>query len=342
VTPGLKFGILPTPIYGVEVPPARHLAEHTELVQTAQDLGFRFMACGQHFAGSELRYYNPITYLTYLALQAPKMTAVTGIMLLSMTSPVELAENIATMDVVTGGRVVFGVGLGYSDKEFLAQGIDPRQKVRRFEHGLDLIKALWSGEEVNYEGPFWKVTGATPSVLPLQDPCPPIWIGGQAAPAVLRAARMGDAWYAPPFPSHDGLAAMRQLWIDERERLELPTDGDFPVRREVIVADNRAQAIQIAAERSALRYRTYQSWGLQGENTPISDGSAASGIDVESQFILGSPDECVEQIGKLQETLGMTHFMFKSHWQGLPHVEAMKQLELFGTKVLPQLADPAA
>jgi alkanesulfonate monooxygenase SsuD/methylene tetrahydromethanopterin reductase-like flavin-dependent oxidoreductase (luciferase family) len=331
----LTFGILPTPIYGAETPYAQQLAEHQELVSTAEQLGFGAMVCGQHFLGTELRYFQPVPYLTHLHASAPTMTAVTGIMLLSMANPVDVAEQLATLDVVTGGQAVFGVGLGYSEREFRAFGVDSKTKVTRFEKGLELIKALWSGDEVDFDSEFWTVEGVRPAVLPAQRPHPPIWVGGQSKAAVRRAARVGDAWYAPPFPSHEGLARLREVFLEERAATGQPGDGAFPLRRELLIAKTREEAREQARARSRLRYQTYQKWGLSGENTAVA--SAPEDIDVDSQFILGSPDECVQQLGALREDLGMTHFMFKAHWPGLPHREAMAQLELFGTAVLPQL-----
>jgi len=331
----LHFGILPTPIYGAETPYAVQLAEHRELVQVAEQLGFDHMVCGQHFLGTELRYYQPVPYLTWLSTAAPTMTVVTGIMLVSMANPVDLAEQIATLDVLTDGRCVFGAGLGYSEREFRAFGIDSKTKVGRFEEGLRLIRALWSGEQVDHKGRFWEVDQVLPAVRPTRPGGPPVWVGGQSAAAVKRAARLGDAWYAPPFPSHAGLAELRETFLAERAAHGLPTDGAFPLRRELIVADTRREAEELARRRSLLRYQTYQSWGLGGQHTPTA--AAQTGIDVEEQFILGSPDEVVDQLGRLRDELGMTHFMFKSHWQGLPHADAMRQLERFGTEVLPKL-----
>ena len=142
------------PYLGAETPAAQQLAEHRELVSTAEQLGFSAMVCGQHYLGSELRYFQPVPYLTHLAHSAPTMTVVTGIMLLSMGNPVDVAEQLATLDAVTGGNSVFGVGLGYSEREFRAFGIDSKTEVARFEKGLELIKALWSGAEVNYDDGF--------------------------------------------------------------------------------------------------------------------------------------------------------------------------------------------
>jgi alkanesulfonate monooxygenase SsuD/methylene tetrahydromethanopterin reductase-like flavin-dependent oxidoreductase (luciferase family) len=332
---GLRFGILPTPIYGAETPYRRQLDEHVELVRTAEELGFSLMSCGQHFVGTELRYYQPVPYLGYLAQQAPTMRALIGIALLSMVNPVETAESVATLDVVTDGRVVFGAALGYSEREFRAMGVDPKQKISRFEDGLRVVRAMWSGTEVNVVGKHYAVAGVLPSVRPVRPGGPPVWIGGQSTPAIRRAARLGDAWYAPPFPSHDELRALRREYLTVREELDLSTDGDFPVRRELIVAGSRDEARRIALERSESRYRTYRRWGLSGENQPTT--GERDGIDVESQFILGSPAEVVDQLGRLRAELGMTDFLFKAHWQGVPHADAMKQLELFGTRVVPQL-----
>lgn len=330
---GLRFGILPTPIYGAETPYRKQLGEHRELVQTAEQLGFDLMSCGQHFLGTELRYYQPVPYLTWLSQAAPTMRVLTGIMLLPMNNPVDLAEQIATLDVLTDGRAVFGAALGYSDREFRALGVDPKAKISRFEEGLALIRELWSGKRVTSHSARWQIDDVLPAVLPAQPGGPPVWIGGQSEPAIRRAARLGDAWYAPPFPSHQGLATLRKMFLDVREELGLPVDGAFPVRRELIVADTRAEAERLARERSALRYQTYKSWGLSGQHTPTQTPT----IDVDQQFILGSPDECVDRLGQLRDELGMTDFLFKSHWPGFPHVEAMRQLERFGTEVVPRL-----
>ncbi|MET7392874.1 LLM class flavin-dependent oxidoreductase [Dactylosporangium sp. NPDC005572] len=340
---GLHFGILPTPIYGAETPYQKQLAEHRELVRAAEELGFDHMVCGQHFLGAELRYYQPVPYLTWLSSAAPTMTVVTGIILLSMANPVDMAEQVATLDVLTGGRTVFGVGLGYSEREFRAFGIDGRTKVRRFEEALSFIRDLWSGRPVNRTGRFWQVEDVLPAVQPTRPGGPPVWVGGQSEAAVRRAARLGDAWYAPPFPSHAGLAALRAAFLEERAAHGLPTDGAFPLRRELIVADTRREAEELARRRSALRYQTYRSWGLGGEHTPTATAQAGTGvgIDVEQQFIVGSPDECVDRLGALRDELGMTHFMFKAHWQGLPHADAMRQLERFGIEVLPKLCGSA-
>ena len=332
----MKFGILTTPVWGRETDPQIQFAQHRQVVETAEALGFSMMVAGQHFLGTELRYYQPVPYLTYLSRFAPSMQTVIGIILLSLVNPVETAESVATLDAVTGGKAVLGLGLGYADHEFKAFGIAKETRVKRFEESIALIKQMWTGEEINFHGENFVVEGLTPSVLPVQKPRPPIWIGGQGEKAIRRAARISDAWYAPPFPTHEGLARLRAVFLEEREIAGLPLDGEFPLRREMIIAGSKAEARKLAAERSALRYRTYLKWGLGNtldkDNTGF--GSEAD-ADIDGRFVLGTAEECAEELVRLKHELGMTHFMFKPQWPGLEHAEAMKQIELFGTKVIP-------
>jgi alkanesulfonate monooxygenase SsuD/methylene tetrahydromethanopterin reductase-like flavin-dependent oxidoreductase (luciferase family) len=341
----MRFGILSTPVHAAGSPPELQLAEHRELVGLAEQLGFDAIVAGQHFLGSELRYYQPVPYLLYLARSAPTMRLVTGVLLLSLVNPVEVAESVATLDALSSGQAVLGVGLGYSDHEFAAFGVDRRDRVARFEEGLEVVKALWSGDEVVHHGRRIRLEGAQPAVRPVQSPRPPIWIAGQTEPAVRRAARLGDAWYAPPFPSHVGLRELAEVFAAEREACGLPKTEQFPVRRELLIADDRQGALSEAAARSAKRYETYVKWGIGGDLDRSSGAFGPSDeAHVREHFILGGPADCAEQLARLRDQVGMTDFMFKPQWPGLEHREAMRQLERFGTEVIPLLGDavPAA
>jgi alkanesulfonate monooxygenase SsuD/methylene tetrahydromethanopterin reductase-like flavin-dependent oxidoreductase (luciferase family) len=339
----MRAGLLLTAVHDASTPPSQQVAEHRELVQTAEQLGFDLIVCGQHFLGTELRYYQPIPYLTHMAAAAPSMRVATGIILLSMLNPVQVAEDVATLDVVTGGRATFGAAVGYSPREFQAFGVERGDRVARFEEALALIKKLWSGEEVEHAGVHFRLEGAVrPSVLPAQRPRPPIWLGGQAAGSVRRAARLGDAWYAPPFPTHDALRQLQELFAEERDRAGLPPAAEFPVRRELLIADSKLEARRGAAMRSRARYQTYLQWGLaQGGDLDDSGGGFAQADDAEAEgrFLLGSPAEVAEGLARLRDEVGMTHFVFKPQWPGLPHAEAMRQLERFGAEVLPLLSE---
>lgn len=331
----MRFGVLLTPIYDASVDPARQIAEHEEVVRTADQLGFDILVAGQHFLGNELRFYQPVPYLTHMSRLAPRMDLLTGVVLLSLVNPVDIAEQMATMDALTGGRAIFGVGLGYSDHEFGAFGMRRQERVRRFEESVALVRQLWSGKPVDFEGEFFQVHDVTPSVLPVRPGGIPIWIGAQASPSARRAGRIGDAWYVAPFPSHEELKVLRREELAERAAAGSPLDGAFPVRRDVVLAPTRAEALQMAVDRTKVRYRTYKKWGLEGNASALADDSAAQ--EIASRFVLGDAATCVEHLAGLRDDLGMTEFVFKAHWPGLDHRSSMQQLELFGTDVMPHL-----
>lgn len=335
----MRLGLVITPVYDRGTDPLVHVAEHEQAVARAGELGFSTVFVGQHFLGSELRFYQPVPYLAHLAHFAPRTRVATGIALLALISPVEAAEQVATLDVVTRGRAVFGVGLGYSDRELAAFGVERRTRVARFTEAVNLVRLLWSGEAVDFDGTFYQVRAARPAVLPLQRPAPPIWLGGQAEPAVRRAARVADAWYAAPFVRDADLLPLRQAFLDERARCGLPLDGEFPLRRDIVIAGSVAQARRLALERSRSRYATYARWGLDsGPGGPAGTGySALDAAEVDQRFILGPPARCVEQIAELRARTGLTELVIKVHWPGLPNEAAMEQLELFGAEVMPYL-----
>jgi alkanesulfonate monooxygenase SsuD/methylene tetrahydromethanopterin reductase-like flavin-dependent oxidoreductase (luciferase family) len=137
-----------------------------------------------------------------MAAEAEGMTLGTGVMLLSLQQPVDVAEQLATLDVITGGRLIVGVGLGYRDAENEALGLDPRQRVGRFEEALQVVERLWSGEPVRHEGTHFALRDVRISMPPLQRPRPPIWLAANTDAGVRRAARLGDAWLMNPAEQH--------------------------------------------------------------------------------------------------------------------------------------------
>ena len=331
----MKFGLLLTAVHDASTPAAQQIAEHRELVRAADELGFDVMVCGQHFLGTELRYFQPVPYLTHMAQFGPNMRVATGILLLAMLNPVQVAEEIATLDVVTGGRATLGVAVGYADKEFVALGVDKADRGPRFDEAIGLIERIWTGEPIDHHGRFFHIDGMQASVLPEQKPRPPIWVGGNSKPAVRRAARSGDAWYVPPFPTHDALKELLEVFGEEREKHGRPPAPELPIRREVIVSDSKEEARQGAAMRSKARYRTYLQWGLGGDlaDTGGSFGDANE-EETDGRFFLGPPEEIAASLTRLRDETGMTHFVFKPQWPGLPHAEAMRQLERVGTAVM--------
>ena len=146
----MRFGLLLSAVHDDRTPAKVQVSEHFRLTELA---GSRLRSghVGQHFLPDGLRYYQPVPYLSWLGTAFPTIRVGTGIMLLPLMRPVEAAEQIATLDVVTGGRVVFGIGLGYTDREF-GRSASAAGAGRRLTDGLGIVRSLWAGQPTAITG----------------------------------------------------------------------------------------------------------------------------------------------------------------------------------------------
>ena len=135
---------------------------------------------GSHYSAHPFEAVQQIPFLSYCAAIAPRLRIICGLVLVPLHKPLDLAEQLATLDLLCGGKLVFGAGIGYRDVEFKAFGV-PRGKLgARFEECLTAIRRLWTEEFVSMKGSDFELDHATCTVKPLQKPTPPIWIGANA------------------------------------------------------------------------------------------------------------------------------------------------------------------
>jgi alkanesulfonate monooxygenase SsuD/methylene tetrahydromethanopterin reductase-like flavin-dependent oxidoreductase (luciferase family) len=313
------------------------LREHLEQTRIAADLGFDAVFGFEHFLTPQYLMLHQPTFLARVAAEAGPMRVGTGIALAALHNPVELADMIATLDVVTGGRTIFGVGLGYRQEEFDAFGVEKKRSARVFEAKLDVIRRLWAGEVVDAEGAGYRLVGAQTQLRPVQRPQPPLWIAANSDAAVRRAARLGDAWYIGPHSSVDVLE--RQLSV-YREGLQEAGKGDpaeLPLAREVFIDETRERAWERAKPYLEAKYRVYSEWG-QDKVMPDSD---AFGLDyrelARDRFLIGTPDDVLAGLQDCERRLGVNVVIVRLQWAGMEGAEAERALRLLGTEVLPGL-----
>jgi len=153
-------------------------------------------------------YWEPFTVLSYLAGLTSKITLGTSVVIVPMHNPIELAKQVAEVDQLSGGRFVFGVGVGWFEEEFEVLGQDFHNRGARTDEALDLMKALWADDPVSFHGRYHQVDEAFFSPKPRQRPSPPIWVAGGSKAALKRAARCADAWH-PARPTVDYLREAR-------------------------------------------------------------------------------------------------------------------------------------
>ena len=328
----MRVGIFLSAQHPPGADPVRALAEHVEQVRFARDNGFSSVHAGQHFLSQPFQMFQSVPLLGRLAAETGELRVGAGIVLLPLLNPVEVAENAATLDAITGGRFILGVGLGYRSEENEAFGVTER-RVRVFEEKLEVVRRLLEGAEVTASGQGYRLEGARLGLLPVQRPRPPIWMAANNDSAVRRAARLADTWLVNPHTTVDELE--RQLVLFREERGSDPEE--LPVIREVCIAETDEEAVELARPHLDSKYKAYVDWG-QSEVLPPSDTLRREWDELRAgRFMLGSPETVTAEIRELRDRLGVTELLVRVQWPGLPHEHAMRTLELLAREVVPHL-----
>ncbi|HEV2281643.1 MAG TPA: LLM class flavin-dependent oxidoreductase [bacterium] len=322
-------------------PPADSLAarwnEILEQVRLARSLGFDLIVFGQHYLISEFAMLQPAVSVARAAAEAGTMRVGVSIYLLPLLNPVAVAEEAASLDVVTGGRFIFGVGLGYRDVEDRAFGVGPGERVRRLREHLRVIRQLWAGEPATLDRPYCRLDGVRIGLRPLQRPGPPVWMAANNDRAVERAAELGDAWVINPHATLATIVRQTGVYRAGLARAGKPFPAELPMRRELFVADTAARAIELARPYVEKKYEAYVAWG-QHRALPAGDDmtQAFEGL-AQDRFILGDPARCADEVNRCAALTGATTMIFRVNFPGMPHEIVTGAMRLLAEQVRPRL-----
>lgn len=335
----MQFYLQLNPQVALDKPAASLLPTLIEQVRLADALGFGGFSMGEHYNIPGLQRLHQVPLLARLAAEAPHMAVGTAVSLVGLRHPVTLASELASLDVINGGRSFFGFGLGYRQQELDAFDLDKPERLHRFVEGLEIIRRLWTEDNVSYDGEAYRLNDVTVDPKPMQKPRPPIWVAANADHAVERAARISDGWLIGPHSAIDELrqqvALCRQAWSAAGKSGE----PAMPIIREAFVASSRHEAVEKARPCLEQLYRdVYVRWG---QNEAMGNPDELSwDFDrlANRRFILGSPAECINQIHAYREELGTTLMFVRFDWTpGLVQADVLAAMRLFGEQVIPNV-----
>jgi len=311
------------------------LREDLDAAKRAEALGYDLVAKGSHYSSHPFQYIQQIPYLCQVALVAPKLRLVPGVVLLPLHSPLHVAEELASLDVMCDGKLVVGAGIGYREVEFKAFGGTRKPSGGRFEECLAAVKRLWTEDFVSMTGSYFELDNANCAVRPIQKPMPPIWIGANANAGIRRAARAADAWFINPHNKIDTIADQMEVYKRALGDCGKPFPDELPMLREVFVASTRAEAVRLARPYLEAKYKTYRDWG-QDKVMPAGDHFDLDfEVLMNDRFLFGSPNEVVEQILLLRRRFGVNTLVLGIHWAGMPASLALEQTQILAEDVFP-------
>jgi alkanesulfonate monooxygenase SsuD/methylene tetrahydromethanopterin reductase-like flavin-dependent oxidoreductase (luciferase family) len=303
---------------------AARIPELVEQVRVARDAGFASLLFPHHYLTAPLQMLQITPLMAYLLREAQGMTIGGNILLLPLLNPVHVAEESATLDVLSGGNFVLGVGLGYRPGEFTAFNVSLKERAPRFSESIALIRRLWTEDSVSFDGRFYTVKNHGISLKPLRPGGPPVWVAGLVEAAVKRAARIGDAWL---IANATTLGATEPLMRTYREALQAAGKqvSEFPIARECYVGESHRTAMEECRAALEYKYASYAAWGMESPTAGMTFEEMA-----KDRFIIGDAAFVKEEIARWQERLGVNHFVMRVQWPGLPQETALASIRRLG------------
>ncbi|OVE85808.1 LLM class flavin-dependent oxidoreductase [Natronolimnobius baerhuensis] len=325
----MKFGIFP--IEGGD-----RWTGVVEQCQLAEDVGFETCWVNDHQATEGDNYWpSPLTRLTSIAEGTEDLELVTSVLILPLYHPLHVAQRAAMLDNISDGRLTLGVGLGYVEEEFEAFDVPMDERAGRMIEGLRFIDEFFrSDEPITFECPFFSVEDWEPLPKTVQDPRPPLWIGGWGDKQIARSVKFSDAW-VPGVVADLGIVEDRKEL--QQERIE-DSDQEWdeiahPLMREAVIAETEEEVM----ERKKYLHETYVAEYGGEFSHPLMNADSVEDFEelADDRFIYGTPDQIIEQIEAMQERFPLTELTLRFHHSGMPADLVEDQIRLFGEEVIP-------
>ena len=257
---------------------------------------------------------DPLTLLAYAAAYSGDLTLGVSVLLANLRIPIPLAKSVATLDHLTKGNLILGIGMGFYEGAYPAFGLDVKRRVSRFEEGVQVMKALWTQEKASFQGRHFQMNDVAMYPKPVQKPYPPIWFGAHAAPALRRSVLYGDGWMSAGAASTEDfkgeIKLVRQFMEEEGRE---PSTFSLSKRVYLYVDKDRSTAEKTLRDWSSIIY--------QDPNR------------LPKTAVYGSVQDCVDGLGEVVEE-GIDLLMCN------PVGELHAQAEVLAKEVLPKLGFP--
>jgi len=301
---------------------ARLVADVTADALLAESLGFDVVMLGHHYlSGAPL--LQPIPLAAHLAAHTRTVRIGFGVLLLPLLAPVAVAEELATLDQLSGGRLVVGIGAGYRPVEFDAMGLRFADRYRRIETGVAVLRRLWSGEPVVVSRADGGEEAVRSAIRPRQPGGPPLWLGAKTSRGIRRAVDLGVSWVALTGRGERHLTECAASWRGFPRPTGEAMPGERPIIADTYVAHDGSRALE-----RARRYARRPRGSAEPDPDPV----------LADRWLVGSPSQILERVTRWRDELGFTQVVFRLDWPGAERAEVIEGIELLGKQVLSALS----
>jgi alkanesulfonate monooxygenase SsuD/methylene tetrahydromethanopterin reductase-like flavin-dependent oxidoreductase (luciferase family) len=330
--------------------PEQIISETTEQVQYAEELGFHSAWLAEHHFTRYSIGSSSLIMATHLAARTKKIRVGTAVLVSPLHNPLRLAEDTATLDLISGGRLDVGFGRGTSGYEYHGYNVDPEESQDRFQESIKIIQGLWTTPDFTFEGKHFQVSHANLVPLPVQQPHPPIYIAATRTPTTLDfAVSTGHALCIAVVQDTADALDLCQRFVDlsKEAGFNVPK-ARIPFFRYFYVAESEEQAVKDTKgklnwvidimqwrrfiNKGSEVYQRMADWRRTRTELPLSYEYLR-----ENRAVIGTPDQCAARIKEFQEQ-GIDYFGCNFDFGGMEHEKVLHSMELFAREVMPRLS----
>jgi probable F420-dependent oxidoreductase len=315
--------------------------EIVDLVRLAETLGFDSAWVSEHHGSSDGYLPALLPTLAAFAAATERIKLGTGVLLAPFHHPLRLAEDAAVVDLISGGRLILGLGLGWREEEFRMFGIPIKERVRRTAETMEILRRAWTGERFSYEGRIFSFDQVRITPPPARAGGPPIWLAGSAEPAIRRAGRMADGYIRTRGGGVERMA--EDLRIAEEAARAAGRDVERFVFAQLqnAFAWEDGNAWEVVREGAAHQIGVYAGWAAGGD-TPGQGLVLSPQEDAKLQYMTpsGTPQQVARALRAIVEAFGGRrefHLIVRLHYPGMDFNTSARAVETFAEKVLPAL-----
>lgn len=303
-----------------------------EEAQAAEAAGFDFYAVIEHHQADDGQFSSPLVWMAGLAAATSRIRIAVAVALLPLYNPVRLAEDLATVDIISDGRVMFGVGLGYQERDFMAFNVPIQERVGRFEETLEILRRAWRPEPVSFQGSHFQLDEVVITPKPLQ-PSIPLWGGGMKSKAIERLGRLCDGWISGPKTTPSQMEPLVQTY--KAAALAAGRQPRIIPLRDCWIADSFEEARAEFGPAITAHYSGIDehSGSRQVLGRPV-DYLPERPTD-EHFLIMGNAGDCIRQIDGYRERFGIEGLLLRLRTTyGPDQPKVLRTIERFGREVI--------
>jgi alkanesulfonate monooxygenase SsuD/methylene tetrahydromethanopterin reductase-like flavin-dependent oxidoreductase (luciferase family) len=307
-------------------------------VRAARDAGLSSVWLGAHLLTAPMTSVSPMVTIGALLAESGSMTIGTNVLPLPLYQPAIIAEDAATLQILSDGRFVLGVGIGYREAEFASVGVPRAQRVSRTVESIGAIRALFAGGTVRLEGDYYPLIDVGLGANLGDMAPPPIYMGGTVDAAIARAGDLADGVFLDIYHPAEDLARQAELFRVTAHHAGRPP-GDVVVLRECFVGRDDDDAWQRAYQPLRAKYDAYHGWGQDAflpQTAKFDQDLAAFGSD---RFLIGSPENVRREFGAYVERCETSSFVVRCGWPGMPLEDTLGCIARVGDIVRAMNAD---